>query len=61
VSNQPSDAFRQHHDLEAPRVDWRAFRQGTAARGPAQRVPGVATRREGVGATFATRGHDGAA
>jgi hypothetical protein len=28
VSNQPGDAYRQHHDVEAPRVDDRAFRQG---------------------------------
>jgi hypothetical protein len=29
MSNQPSDAYRQHHhDIEAPRVDARAFRQG---------------------------------
>src|SRR4249919_1151308 len=32
MSNQPSDAYRQHHDVEAPRVDWRAFRQGWRVR-----------------------------
>lgn len=32
MSNQPSEAFRQHHEVEAPRVDHRAFRQGWRVR-----------------------------
>ena len=28
VMPQPSAAYRQHHDVEAPRVDTSAFRQG---------------------------------
>jgi hypothetical protein len=38
VSNQPSDAYRQHYDVEAPRVDWRAFRQGWRVRSRLDRL-----------------------
>lgn len=32
MSNQPSAAYRRHHDVEAPRIDARAFRQGWRVR-----------------------------